>query len=296
MFPLKKHFKALGFPYENIGNTVSFLSLEWEQIGMTVLVDSKIFNQMVSYKPYTENQSQSKKMKFTLLDEIKDFFSDKWNRLKNGTRSVVDMMAFLSTERGFVYASQLYLGERYEVSDRTIRRVVSDLEKAGLIYTVYRRHSKGNSKGKPIYLFTKHPYFTYWIELLGLDVLEHVQEETSENTYIPILEGKKTVSTYINQSKQENNYIYSNQSENKIVEYVVNRVQDSINKGTRIKYLSSYIDRVVRSLEWKSIYTENMRQIKLRKQCEEEAERIAEELGLFKKRENKLPFYNWLEA
>lgn len=260
---------------------------------MTVLVDSKIFNQMISYKPYTESQSQSKKMKFTLLDDIKDYFSDKWNRLKNGTRSAIDMMTFLSCERGFVYASQLYLGERYGVSDRTIRRVASELEQAGLIYIVYRRHSKGNSKGKPIYLFTEHPYFKHWIELLGIDVQKRVQEETSETTDIPMPKGAKKVSTYTYQLKQESNYIYSNLSDNKIIQYVVNRIQDSIKQGTKIKYLSSYIDKIVHSLEKQSLYAENERLKQLQKQRAAESARLAEELGI--KKQQQFPFYNWLE-
>lgn len=261
---------------------------------MAVLVDSKIFNQMVSYKPYTENQSQSKKMKFTLLDDIKSFFSDKWYRLKNGTRSALDMMAFLSTERGFVYASQSYLSDRYEVSDRTIRRIVRDLEKAGLIYIVYRRHSKGNSKGKPIYLFTKHPYFTYWTKLLGLNSQEHVQEEIRKKVEVSTLEEGKTVPTFIQQSKQERTIIYNNLLDNKVIEYVINRVQDSIKKGTKIKYLSAYIDRTVRSLENQSLYAENMRLTQAQHKQAKELSQLAEELGI-KKQSTAPIFYNWLE-
>lgn len=262
---------------------------------MTVLVDSKVFSQMLSYKPYTDNRSQSKKMKFTLLDDIKDYFSDKWYRLKNGTRSALDMMAFLSAEKGFVYASQLYLGDLYQVSDRTIRRVVKDLEKAGLIYTVYRRHSRGNSKGKPIYLFTQHPYFTYWVKLLNINDLEDVQEEKLENTDISRSEDQKKVSTYIHQSlKQESNIIYNNFQENKVVQYVLNRVQDSINQGTKIKYLSAYVDRVVRSLERQAIFAENMRLEKEKKQREQEASKNLHTLLNLEERK-PIPFYNWLE-
>ncbi|MFF0566013.1 HTH domain-containing protein [Bacillus velezensis] len=261
---------------------------------MTVLVDSKVFNQMISYKPYTENQLQSKKMKFTLLDSIKDYFSDKWYRFKNGTRSVLDMMAFLSTERGFVYASQLYLGERYEVSDRTIRRVISDLEKAGLIYIVYRRHSKGNSKGKPIYLFTQHPYFKYWVNLLNINDHEYVQEEKRENTDLSKAGACKTVPTYIHQSlKQESNIIYSNIPEQKVVQYVVNRIQDSIKKGKTINYLSSYVNRVVHSLERQAIFHEVMRLEKKKQQEEQEASKRIR--SLLKIERKPVIFHNWLD-
>ena len=254
---------------------------------MTVLVDSKVFKQMISYKPLTNNQSESKKMKFTLLDDIKDFFSDKWQRLKNGTRSAIDMMAFLSAERGFVYASQSYLGERYDVSDRTIRRVMSDLERVGLIYTVYRRHSKGNSKGKPIYLFTQHPYFSYWVELLGLDDQNRVREETAEYIDGPTDEEANLVPTkYIPILKQESNIIISN---NKIVQYLSNRINDAIKDGSTIKYMSSYVDRMVRSLETQALYAENRRQAAIIKKREEESRKLLSPI-------KNVPFYNWLES
>lgn len=257
----------------------------------TVLVDSKIFNQMMMYQPYTDNLAQSKQVKFNLLDSVKDFFSDKWNRLKNGTRSALDMMAFLSTERGFVYASQIYLGERYDVSDRTIRRAIKELESAGLIYTIYRRHSKGNSKGKPVYLFTQHPYFEYWANLLNLNVQDRVQEESAEIAWESKNKSRKKLSTYNHQLKQEST---NNISHSQIVEFVVNRIADSMKKGKMIQYLSSYVNKTVRSLERQAIYAENMRQTELHKQWQEENTRIAMEIGIRKQKE--LPFYNWLES
>lgn len=257
---------------------------------MTVLVDSKVFNQMISYRPHTNNQLESKNMKFSLLDDIKDFFSDKWDRLKNGTRSAIDMMAFLSTERGFVYASQQYLGDRYGVSDRTIRRIANELEKAGLIYIVYRRHSKGNSKGKPIYLFTQHPYFEYWATLLNLEVHDHVQEEKRETLWEIMDEDQKKLPTYIYQSKQERNINIGN---DRIAQYIFNRVQDSVKQGTKIKYLSSYINKIVRSLEKQALYDENMKQMKAKKDNETYLSNLAIELGI--RKQNTEPIlYDWL--
>ena len=100
----------------------------------------------------------------------------------------------------------------------------------------------------------------------------------------------KKISTYSLPSlKQESNNI----NDNKIVQYVVNRINDSIKKGTRITYLSSYIDRMVRSLEWQSLYAENRRQKEIRKQQQEENAKVIREIvGL---KEQKVPFYNWLE-
>jgi hypothetical protein len=91
----------------------------------------------------------------------------------------------------------------------------------------------------------------------------------------------------LNPLKQESNIISSNPSENKIIQYVTNRVNDSIKQGTKIESLSSYIDRVVRSLERKAIYAEKIRVMKLQKQRENEA-------GIIKE-SHAIPFYNWLK-
>lgn len=261
---------------------------------MSILIDAAQLKEMLQQDPYVKNLSESKNMKFSLLSDIKSFFSDKWDRLKNGTRSVLDMMAFLSTEKGFVYASQLYLADRYDVSDRTIRRVVKDLEQAGLIYTVYRRHGNGNSKGKPVYLFTKHPYFKRWATLLNIDVQEHVQEEKAENEGISRVQEGNQLPTNIYQSKQESNNNISNPSDQKIIAFVTNRIQDSIKKGTKIKFLSSYVNRIVDSLERQAIYDANLRYMKAQKQQQEQMSNMAKRLGLRKSPSSHV-IYNWLD-
>lgn len=123
----------------------------------------------------------------------------------------------------------------------------------------------------------------------------------TSNTYVilPVLKrachgGCHPLNPSLNPLKQESNIINSNPSENKIIQYIHNRVHDSIKQGTKIEYLSSYIDRIFRSLERKAIYAENMRVMKLQEQREEESRRLAEELGITKKLD--APFYNWLET
>lgn len=261
---------------------------------MSILIDTATFNQMIQQDPYVKNLLESKNMKFSLLNDIKSFFSDKWDRLKNGTRSVLDMMAFLSTEKGFVYASQLYLADRYDVSDRTIRRVIKELEQAGLIYTVYRRHANGNSKGKPVYLFTNHPYFDHWATLLNIDVQEHVQEEKAESEGVSRDQEGNQVPTNIYQSKQESNINISNPSNQKIISFVTNRIQDSIKKGNKIQFLSSYINRIVDSLERQAIYDANLRHMKAQKQKQAQMSEMAQKLGLRKSPSPKV-IYNWLD-
>lgn len=133
----------------------------------------------------------------------------------------------------------------------------------------------------------------------------------ASNTYV-ILPVLKSVATRICHGgchpldpsfkplKQESNNI--SLQENKIVEFVVNRVNDSIKKGKTITYLSSYINRIITSLEKQAIFAEAMRQDAARKQLEEEHRQELIKLGVIKEQpqqeeyQRKVPFYNWLES
>ena len=256
---------------------------------MTYFVETNQFKQMISYNPYVTTSKDKKKVKYSLLDRIQEVLGDKWNRFKEGTRQSFDMICFLSAELGFFYAGDEYLAERHDISDRTVRNRLKELEELGQVIKVHRRAKRCNGRGRPIYLFVTHPYFHYWVELLGIK-LENFQTENQETSWGSKEEEVKKISTYSLPSlKQESNNI----NDNKIVQYVVNRINDSIKKGTRITYLSSYIDRMVRSLEWQSLYAENRRQKEIRKQQQEENAKVIREIvGL---KEQKVPFYNWLE-
>ena len=164
---------------------------------MTVskIVFNETFKQMISYKPHTENQQQQKSMKRQLIKSVIDAYGDTYYRLKEGTRQAIDMMCWLSAERGFVFAGDDYLGDRYDVSDRTIRNVAKALRKEGVIVTVYRSSTKHNGRGCPIHLFVAHPYFNYWTSLLDLDFQADFQAEKSENACESKNEEQKKDST-----------------------------------------------------------------------------------------------------
>ena len=134
----------------------------------TLWVETDQFKQMLSYESYTENKADQKQVKYMLLDEIQNAMGDKWYRLKDDTRQAIDMICFLSTELGFSYASADYLAEKHGISARTVRYVFKELEQLGQVVAVYRRNSKCNGRGKPVYLFVNHPYMPFWIDLLGL--------------------------------------------------------------------------------------------------------------------------------
>ncbi|MDK8747729.1 hypothetical protein QP810_10925 [Streptococcus agalactiae] len=262
---------------------------------MTVFVESQQFSQMLSYKPFAETKTEKKKVKYSLLDSIQQSIGDKWYRLKEGTRQAFDMVCFFSTELGFFYASDEYLAKRNGISDRTIQYRLKELVELGQVIKVYRRARKCNGRGNPVYLFVNHPYFKYWVNLLGIDMTNFQTDCETENCEKP--SGSKdeegeNFPTYVLPKKQESNIYTSN---NKIVQYVVNRVNDSIKKGTRIKYMSSYIDTMVTKLEWQALYFENNRQIKVQEQIHNNLYENVKDM-LENKPVKKVPFYNWLQS
>lgn len=159
------------------------------------IVSNPTFQQMMNYEPCTENEQQQKVMKRQLIKSVIDAYGDTYYRLKEGTRQAIDMMCWLSAERGFVFAGDDYLGDRYDISDRTVRNVAKILRKAGVILTVYRSSTKHNGRGCPIHLFVVHPYFNHWTSLLNLDFQADFQAEKAETPCESKDEQPKKVST-----------------------------------------------------------------------------------------------------
>jgi hypothetical protein len=288
--------------FKGEGETMALFNLKKK----TVFIESEQLDYMMEYKSYVKGKSDQTKMKYKLLDGFQEVIGEKWYRFKDGTRQSFDMVAFLGTELGFIYAGSKYLANRHDISERTIFLRMKELVERGKVVKLHKRARKCNGRGKPIYLFVDHPYFQMWVDYLGLEDSNSDNGHTNfktETVEIPCqtsIEQPNHVPTYAIHSKQERNIIYSNQeflenpNYNNIVQYVINRVQDSIKKGTRIKYLSSYIDRIVRSLENQAIHHENMRQMKARKKNHEEIRQQLIELGLIPA-SRPVPFYNWLD-
>jgi DNA-binding Lrp family transcriptional regulator len=182
----------------------------------TIFVETKQINQMITHSPYATTNSEKKKVKYIMLDSIKEGFGDKWDRLKEGTRQAFDMACFLSAELGFYYAGNEYMANRYDISERTLRYRLKELVELGQAVKVYRRAKRCNGRGKPIYLFVSHPYFTYWAELLGLKIEDCHTDCHIENVETPCEskdEATKKVSTYsLPNLKTNNNHLNTNRS------------------------------------------------------------------------------------
>lgn len=135
------------------------------------IIEHSQFRQMISYHICYKNKSEQQSIKNSLKDEIMAAYGDRWLRLASGTRSAIDELCFMGTEKGFCYASKGYL-TRHNISKRTLDRAINFLSDKGLIYIAYRRRGCLNLTGKPVFLFISHPYFKYWTSFLSLDVAE----------------------------------------------------------------------------------------------------------------------------
>jgi hypothetical protein len=251
------------------------------------------FQQMLAYRSFVSNEEEKQKVKMQLIQAVRHSYEDTWYRLKDGTKKVIDMLCWFAAEKGFVFAGDEYLADHYGVAVSTVRNVIKHMEKLGLIHKVYRTSTKHNGLGNRVLLFVNHEYFSYWNELLSLDYQAGCKAENAEiPTETRDGETKRVSTKDLSYSKQENNNYIDSQ---KVVQFVMNRIQDSMKKGKTIHYLSSYVNRIVTSLEQQAIYDENLRQIKAKKK--EHASLYQEVKGLLGiHKPEPVPFYNWLEG
>ncbi|OAH58645.1 hypothetical protein AWH48_16745 [Domibacillus aminovorans] len=150
---------------------------------VSTIISFTEFKAMSSYTPYTKNHQEQQSAKLLLLNSVQAAYGERFYRLKEGTRKAIDMMCWFAAEKGFFFASDNYLAERYAVSDKTIRNIAKKLRDHGLIYTIYRRSNTQNGLSAPIHLFTKHPYFCYWKETLNIESFQ--ADFQAENNEIP---------------------------------------------------------------------------------------------------------------
>ncbi|MCY8231640.1 hypothetical protein [Priestia endophytica] len=169
-----------------------------------MLIFSDDFARMQNYESYIKTKSEQKQMKYKLLEIVEAVFGDSFVRLKLETRDAIDMICFLATDKGFVYAKDTYFAETHNISARTVRRVMKTLEDAGKIVKAHRSSSKHNGRGAAVYFFVDHPCFAHWTTYFGFDVQANVQAENDEIPCESKVKESKKVATY---SLPKNTYI-----------------------------------------------------------------------------------------
>ncbi|MCM3789735.1 helix-turn-helix domain-containing protein [Domibacillus indicus] len=162
----------------------------------SVVISVSEFKEMNDYVPFAKTHQEQQDMKLTLLKTVEAIYGDRYYRLKEGTRKAIDMMCWFAAEKGFFFASDDYLAARYGVTDKTVRNISKKLRDHGVIQTIYRRSSTQNGLSAPIHLFTAHPYFDHWKQVLQLsDFQADFQAENAEIPCESKAEQPKKVST-----------------------------------------------------------------------------------------------------
>lgn len=273
-----------------ISGAVSFF-VRMEHIDMAaIVVANNLFKQMQSYKTLECNQKERQQLKHIFIDKIKEKVSLRWDRASK-LLQVIDEIIYKATDRGYSFNGRETLAEKCKVSLRTVDKAIKILKDSNEVVVAYRHNPSSNGYKTPIIILKGHEYFRYWKSLLNIEDNVECKVDDAINLDKPKLEDAKSSLYLSNIKKQESNII--NLSNNKIIQYVVNRVQDSVKQGTKITFLSSYIDKLVRSLEKQALYAENTRLNNLKKQQEQKLSQLAEELGI-KQTQKPVPFYDWL--
>ena len=241
-----------------------------------IIISSKLFSQMQSYKTLDCSQDDRQKLKYTFMDRIKENVTVRWNRAKKLV-SVIDEIIYKATDRGYSFNGRETLAEICKVGLSTVDAAIRVLKESGEVVVAYRENPASNGYKTPVIILKNHPHFEYWNALLNLEQNVKQKVENAETTTESKKDEPKKVSTYSLSLKQDNTI-------NKVVTYVSNKINDVIKRGTTIDYLSSYVNNVVSDLERKAIYRENMRIEKERRKREEDRRLLAVELGIVKDR------------
>ena len=134
------------------------------------IIEHDQFEQINSYNPAVRGLAARNHLKMEMLNSIISVIGEKWTRMKQETKSALEQLCFLSIERGFVYCSPEYVGERHNVNSNTMRGYYAQLEKMGVLKRKWRSSTKHNGRGCVILFFTIHPYYEkYWSNQFFLD-------------------------------------------------------------------------------------------------------------------------------
>jgi len=119
-------------------------------------------------------------IKGTLLDEIKKTFGCSWYRMKEGTQKAFDFVCFLSTEKGYFYASASKTAAKHGISEKTIYRLLKTLLDEGVLVKKNFESVKHNGLGCAVYFFKSHPYFQRFNEFINFTTDENYNENLDE--------------------------------------------------------------------------------------------------------------------
>jgi hypothetical protein len=147
---------------------------------------------------------------------------------------------------GVSYMNNRTMAKEMKCSVRTIQRYIKQLQQINVLTVIPTAKTKNNGRTSNT--------------IVILPILKEAEKEEKSDSPAACHGGEHSIKHSFNPSslKQERDYYKDNQNksenppEEKIVQYISHRVKDAIKKGTTIKSLSAYIDKIFRSTERKA--------------------------------------------
>ena len=209
---------------------------------------------MKAVNPVVDSAYGKNKVKMSLIDSVAKALGldEYYYRMTDKSRKVIEIMTFMSREKGFVYIKQDTVAEKAGVTARTVRNIMRKLIEAGEVAVAYRRNQRTNAKGTPVYFFTKHPYFKKWAKMLGLEVadvkpveppvmpdfqdeyLDHFQEEKEDKPTESKAEESNSVSYHKRPYKTDKLRDFSYIS-NSVLTFAQEKGKEMMQKAVKIK-------------------------------------------------------------
>jgi hypothetical protein len=201
------------------------------------IIEHDRFKLITTYEQAVKGLAARNHLKMEMLNSIITVIGEKWNRMKQDTKSALEYICFLSIERGFAYSGSQHVSERYDIDSSTVRRYLCHLEKEGCIRRIWRSSTKHNGRGQAVIFFTIHPYYQkHWESMFFSD------EETQVNTQAEIVQTST-------ESRENESLIVSTEDKPNIF-------KKNLNKRTNefVKYAENFFHSGVEIQEfWKII-------------------------------------------
>ncbi|TKH02734.1 hypothetical protein FC682_20935 [Peribacillus simplex] len=231
------------------------------------------------YSQFDSLKSFNTTIEMFLADHKKDFTKGELVAFKRLVRYSAKYFGVANAKIGTLLKTINEKLNGFGISRSTFERMLRKAKDFGIL-TVKNTVKRKGGKGHNVFVFNtidvlKKRILTY-CENTGKPCESKDEQPDIEKESIVLLESSNT--------KQESNNI----SDNKIMKAVFNRVQDAIKEGSTITYISSYVDRVFRSMESQALHMENNRQKAKRKKREDQARAFLNPI-------KEVPLWNWLE-
>jgi hypothetical protein len=174
-----------------------------------IIIEHSEVRKITSIKPYYNTKKDKLSFRDNLLDTITDSYKSKWYRMKLETRQMLSFISFISSDRGFFYASPEYLANKFNITSATVRNALRHLVKHDILLVAHRRMGQSNLPGKAIYFVRMHSYFySYYQTYFPTDKAESVdiERDTADNHISTVSITEELENKSSNKDRIDNEY------------------------------------------------------------------------------------------